>query len=99
MAFQLEGGEVLLISNDDVNEIADKLIMKMILNKQNQIIMYRSTAVEKCNLLYKIVLEQKDKMTDDLKQEYFKAMLELIKNDEIELTTLEQQIQKDKLKS
>lgn len=94
MAFQLKNGEVLLISNEDVAEIANKLIIEMMINKQNQIIMYKSTAIEKCNLLYKIVIDQKEKMTDDIRNNYFKAMLELIKDDEKELTTLKKEVEK-----
>jgi len=65
MAFQLKNGETLLISKEDVNEIAEKVILEMILHKKNQIFMHRSTSVEKCNTLYKIVIEQKEKMSDE----------------------------------
>lgn len=98
MAFQLKNGEVLLISKEDVNEIANKLIVEMMVNKQNQIVMYKSTAVEKCNLLYKIVTEQKDKMDEAVRSNYFKVMVELIKDDAKELTTLKEEIEKQQSK-
>lgn len=96
MAFQLKNGEILLISKEDVEEIASKLIMEMVINKQNQVWMHKSTAVEKCNLLYKIVIEQKDKMSEDVRDNYFKAMLELVKGDEKELVSLAEEIEKQK---
>lgn len=96
MAFQLKNGEILLISKEDAEEIANMFIVEMCLNNQNQVWMNKSTAIEKCNLLYKIVIEQKDKMSEDVKENYFKAMLEIVKNDEKELVSLQEEIGKSK---
>lgn len=97
MAFKLTNGEVLLISKEDINEIANKLITQMMLSKQNQVWMLKSTSIEKCNLLYKIVIEQKDKMNEGVRDNYFKAMLELIKGDEKEFVSLRDEIKSQKI--
>jgi hypothetical protein len=92
MAFELKNGEVLLISKEDIQEIAMKVIVEMCSNNRSKIYLYKDTSIEKCNLLYKIVLEQKDKMSEDVRNNYFKAMVELIKDDEKEPISLEDDI-------
>lgn len=98
MAFQLKTGDVLLISNDDVISIANRLVMEMMVNNQTKVFIEKSTAVEKCNLLYKIVSEQQDKMNDDVRQQYFKAIHELMHSDETKTITLEEANREAKIK-
>lgn len=96
MAFELENGEILLISKEDIQEIASKLIVEMMLNKTNQVWMHKSTAIEKCNFLYKVIIDQKDKMTEEVRLNYFNTMLKLMKEDDKELITLEEEIKNQK---
>lgn len=95
MAFSLQNGETLLISNDDVQEIANKLMLEMVLNQKHRVYMFKDTVIEKCNLLYKIVTEQKDKMTEDVRNEYFRTINKLILDTEEEEIPMEQDF-KDK---
>lgn len=94
MAFKLESGDVLLISNEDVEQIADKLIVEMMIKKQNVIYMLKNNSIEKCNLLYKIITEQNDKITNAVRMSYLKQIHDLLKNDDgsSELDTLKEKI-------
>lgn len=93
MAFKLKDGNVILISDEDINEIATKLIIEMSINKQNRVYILKDTSVDKCNLLYKIVVEQKETMTKEVRASYFKLILEILKNNrDIEFKTLEEEL-------
>lgn len=94
MAFKLSDGNVLLISKEDVTEIANKLIIEMMINKSNSVYMLKNNSIEKCNLLYKIVIDQKDTMSNETKENYFKAILEFLKTEnDTELETLKEKIE------
>lgn len=94
MAFELKSGEILLISEEDVNEIATKLILEMSIRKQNQVWMLKNTDVERCNLLYKIVLDQKDTMSQETREKYLNTINELLKNGSHEFESLEDILKK-----
>jgi len=96
MSFKLEDGSTLLISKNDVTELANKLIGEMMINKQNVIYMIENKSIEKCNLLYKIVIEQKDTMSKNVKEKYLKSILEFISEDDSELKTLKDKVEKQK---
>lgn len=96
MAFKLESGDILLISKDDVTEIANKLIFEMMITKQNVVYMLNNPNVEKSNMLYKMVVEQKEKMSEKMLTDYMKVILELLKTDESELSTLKEKMEKEK---
>lgn len=96
MSFKLEDGSVLLISKNDITELANKLIVEMMLNKQNVIYSLKNNSIEKCNLLYKIIVEQKDTMSKTVKEQYLKSILEFISENDSELETLKDKIEEQK---
>jgi len=90
MAFELKNGETLLICKEDVNQIASQLICEMMINNQNHIHIHRGSAIEKCNLLYKAVVEQK--MSKAMREKYLLQISELIESDKTTSKTLEQEV-------
>ncbi len=95
MAFKLESGEILFITKEAIEKIANELIIEMMINKQTAIYSLKNNNIAKCNLLYKIIIEQKGKMSKKLLDEYLTTMLELLKSDDdTELTTLKEEIDK-----
>lgn len=92
MAFKLSDGTVLLISKEDANQIANSFITSMLINNRHQVVLSKDTAIEKSNLLYKIVIEQKERMSNEVKEQYLKAILELIKINEIEEVPFEKEL-------
>jgi len=90
MAFKLESGEVLLISNEDINEIANKVIVEMLVHHQNKVYLHKNTAKEKYDLLYTVYTEQKESMSEDMQDQYLKRILELFNENESTFITLEE---------
>lgn len=89
MAFELKNGEILLISKEDVTEIAKKLIVEMMINKQNHVHIHKDNTIDKFNLLYKILTEQQH-MKKSLKEQYCKEILNTICEGDEETITLEE---------
>lgn len=78
MSFQLKDGTILLISNEDIQEIAGKIVLEAILNGNCKINISKNHSLEKCDLLYRIVREQGSSMDDEQKRNYLKAIYEFI---------------------
>ena len=95
MVFETKDGVQLKLTGEDVQEIATRLMVKMVGTGLNYFYV-QSTAVEKCKLLYQIVTEQRDKMSDEVREQYLKGILEFLKDGDIELTSLKDKVEKQK---
>jgi len=78
MSFKTEDGNILLISKNDVKELATKIVVESMINEKSEFYIMELEKKEKCNLLYKIVTEQKDTMSKKVKEYYLKAILEFL---------------------
>lgn len=93
MAFELKSGEILHISNEDVQSIANSFLVEMMVHKNTNVYINKRTSVKTCELLYKIVTDQGKKMSVSLRENYLKAILELSENDEQEFISVEKMIE------
>lgn len=93
MAFELKSGEMLYISNEDVQSIANSFLVEMMVHKNTNVYVNKRTSVKTCQLLYNIVTEQGNKMSKSLRENYLKAILELSENDEQEYISVKKLIE------
>lgn len=84
LRLELKDGTIVTISDEALEKISDAAILNMMINCNSNIYIRRDSAIEKCNLLYKIIAEQKDKMTDDVRKNYLKTINTLISGNEQE---------------
>lgn len=80
MAFELKDGTLLLIHNDDVKEIADKIFFSAILDINNPNIMLNTPVdlnLERVKTIQEILSESED-ISDEIRQNYYKQMLALL---------------------
>lgn len=77
MAFKLKDGKIFLIHNEDVQAIARKVKMELMLNEPQYTIMISDPELTKARELYAIFQKEKNGMTAELRMEYLKKILEL----------------------
>lgn len=86
MAFELKSGELLLISREDITEIATQLVVEMMINKQTHVHIHKGSSIEKCNLLYKAITEQ-PKMPKKIRDKYLMKIAALIDDGKEEINS------------
>lgn len=77
MAFKLENGQTLLISKEDVKNIAMQIIVEGSVNKAFVLLSEKDTTLERADRLYKIMREEKD-MDADMKNWYLQQISDLL---------------------
>lgn len=92
MAFKLENGEILLISKEDINQIAHELVVEMMINNQNHVHIHKSSTNEKCQILYKAITEQPN-MSKTMLNKYLGKIVDLIDKEETTIKTIKKSIE------
>ena len=77
MSFELKDGTTIHIAEEDVKAISDKIIVEMLINHQKKFM--DSVLIQKGRQLYDILEKEKDNMTNTMKKDYLKAILEFMK--------------------
>lgn len=78
MAFQLKDGNILLISKEDINEIAVKIIVEASLRSDGvAIVVEKDRSLEKADRLYNILKSEKD-MKPELRNRYLKQIADTL---------------------
>lgn len=87
-AFRLKDGNTVLISREDCVDMAKQLVVDMIAYNHGRVFIEKDYTLEKCDRLYKIVVEQGGKMSDELRSSYLRLIHELIKESKTEFISL-----------
>jgi hypothetical protein len=77
MAFQLKDGSIILISNEDIKEIAHKIIIEAVGNGTVIMQQVRDTNAAKADTLIKLIASQSN-MPADIKLKYLEEILNLL---------------------
>lgn len=75
MAFKLKDGETLLISKEDVQSIANSLVVEMMVHNNTNVYIHKNNALKTCSMLYDIVVAEEKTMSKKLRENYLKAIL------------------------
>lgn len=85
MAFKLEDGHVILISKEDIQEIAMKIIVEGSLNKMCVFVSEKDMSIEKANILYNILRTEKD-IKPSIRDKYLSQIGMLLSTRDIKYT-------------
>lgn len=77
MAFQLKDGNFIMISKDDVREIAAKIVVEGSMIGTTVILREKDRSIEKANLLFDILKKEPD-MKPELRNRYLKQIGDLL---------------------
>jgi len=87
MAFKLSDGNIILISKEDVHNIAMKIIVEGSLQKNTVFIKEEDLNFKKADRLYNILKEEKD-MKIELRNRYLRQIADLLSTSSKQLTDL-----------
>lgn len=96
MAFKLKDGTVLLIDNEDIEKIVEKIKVEMLYKQPEKILMITDPLKSRADFMYQIYKEQRDVMSDELREEYLKSILLLNTDKDFGVETLKENLEKAK---
>lgn len=88
--FKLPGGEILLINREDIQKIANELIVEMLVNKQNRIYLIKDVALARAKELYNVYSQEKKEMDDEMRKKYLKSILRYLDKEDFSIETFEE---------
>lgn len=77
LAFQLKDGNIIWISKEDCNEIANKIIIENLVKTDTVVLMEKDNGIQKANVLIQLLKDEKD-MSKEQRSKYLKQIGEFL---------------------
>ena len=87
--FKMANGKFLIINSEDYKELTIAIATEMAINGDNRIDMIGDAPLERAKFMQNVYNESKEEMNDSTKNKYLQEMLNLLKNNDYDLITLE----------
>lgn len=99
MGFKLPDGKTLLIHDNDIKNIADKMFTHILTMEQERVFLIKDIGIERANKLYEVYQNEKDVMSEKGKQTCLAKIIKYLTEDDYELDTLRNLMEEKKRKN